>query len=281
MSHPHDYPLSLPQDFSTLEVRPLRKDETLKEVGRQPARLITTLTRYITSPDVSALSGSTNLSGRSDVSPPAASPSSSLKDLPLSEKAQGEQEPVQKRSSIFSRPWLCVLIFLTIAVVIALAVSIPLALHGHKSRRPASAPSSGNNLQSVNSTGTGNSSSYISVGSKLASLAWNDSSGTAQQRLFLQNNQNIIVEMDWNSASKSWVQRQIVGSAKANTPLAAVTTDPQEASPVRHLHSDMAPSVSFLLTARSDNHGLCPVPLEPTCRLDLLFHSERVSSITI
>ncbi|KAL8718500.1 MAG: hypothetical protein Q9225_004368 [Loekoesia sp. 1 TL-2023] len=66
------------------------------------------------------------------------------------------------------------------------------------------------------------SASQLLESTTLATAAWNDTSGTLQQRLYVQANDNNIWELSWNSEAKRWAtSSETVAQAKPGSPLAA------------------------------------------------------------
>lgn len=56
----------------------------------------------------------------------------------------------------------------------------------------------------------------------LSTAAWNDTSGTLQQRLYVQAHNNSIWELSWDSVGKSWsTSSRSIAQAKRGSPLAA------------------------------------------------------------
>lgn len=67
----------------------------------------------------------------------------------------------------------------------------------------------------------------ISNTSSLASIAWNDTNGIMQYRVYWQGEDNIIRESAWNATANLWqLSNSAIGIAKANSPLAAVVSGP-------------------------------------------------------
>lgn len=66
----------------------------------------------------------------------------------------------------------------------------------------------------------------ISNTSSLASIAWNDTNGIMQYRVYWQGEDNIIRESAWNGTASLWrVSNSAIGSAKPKTPLVAVVNN--------------------------------------------------------
>lgn len=66
------------------------------------------------------------------------------------------------------------------------------------------------------------SASQLLESTSLATAAWNDTSGTLQQRLYVQANDNNIWELSWSSWARSWVtSSKTLAQAKPGSPLAA------------------------------------------------------------
>ena len=237
MSHLHDYAMSPPEDFSTLEVRPIRKDETLKEVLRQPARLVTTFSRIVGSSDVSAVSGSYDASQRSAISPPSVTSSSnSVRDLLPDKEANGDTPQKPRRICGLSLRIFWPL-FISVLLVIAVAIGVPVGLHVQRGSKAAASSSPGPTLPTAtpqlvpapHGPGASNSSSVaISPSSKLASMTWIGLDGVLQYRLYFQDDQQMIRETAWNASSKSWALTQTIGKAKLASPIAAVVTGPSD-----------------------------------------------------
>lgn len=67
----------------------------------------------------------------------------------------------------------------------------------------------------------------ISNTSSLASIAWNDTNGIMQYRVYSQGEDNIIRESAWNATANLWqLSNSAIGIAEANAPLAAVISGP-------------------------------------------------------
>lgn len=103
-----------------------------------------------------------------------------------------------------------------IAVVIAVPVS--LVVRG----KTSSARTHASNVSPINPASISNTSS-------LASIAWNDTNGIMQYRVYWQGEDNIIRESGWNGTATMWrVSNSAIGSAKPNSPLIAVVSDPAD-----------------------------------------------------
>ena len=241
MSHPNDYPMSPPEDFSTLEVRPVRTDEGLKEVVKRPPRLITAFSLRQSSGGVSALSTLKGLSEKtSSVSPPTATTSSTLSTddlLPSKESAVETQTEIREpRGPAHKR---MIYILLILVAVVGLAVGIPLGLHLRKgsnstpstiptalpSAVPPSSPASATFDQSASHTA-------IDPSSKLASISWNGTDGVLRYRVYFQDKDQVVRESSWNASHNTWEASLAIGKARTKSPLAAVVTGPPDIQPV-------------------------------------------------
>lgn len=239
----HDYPQSIPQDFSTLETTPqtLRHDESFKELPAPPGL-------EVLSPDAVHLSNDARHSD-GDAPEVAHSPQSSpkpqslLSPLPASsfggisrglmnEKDYNDNYRAQRRICGWNSKtfWSsAILAALTIAVVVGLAVGLTVGLHNaHHKHENASNPSS--SQASSNATGINNSSNLgVSNSSSLAAIAFNDTFGIMHHRVYYQDDTGIIKESSWNSSTNLWhVSNPAIGQAKMNTPLAAIVTGPPQ-----------------------------------------------------
>ena len=231
--HHHDYPQSIPQDFSTLEVTPqnLRHDQSFTELPAPPGL-------EVSNPDAVHLSKDARHS-HLDALEVAYSPESSPEPKSLSSALpassfdgssgglMNEKEFNEKNNVWFGFKtfWFSVVLAaLTIAVVVGLAVGLTVGLH-HKHEK-ASNPSS--SQASSTATGINNGSSLgVSNSSSLAAIAFNDTLGVLYHRVYYQDDAGIIKESSWNSSTNLWqVSNPAIGQAKMNTPLAAIVTGP-------------------------------------------------------
>ena len=225
-------PESIPQGFSTSEVtsQTLRHGESLKElpgpsgleVLNPDAVHLPTDARhsYSDAPEVAYLTPiPTSLS-----SPLPASSFDGNSGRLLNEKERNENHrPPRKICGWASKPfWFSLaLAALTIAVVVGLAVGIPLGLQ-NAHRRHESASDASSSQASNPATGVNN-------GSSLAAIAFNDTLGILHHRVYYQDDAGEIKESSWNSSSKLWqVSNSAIGQAKMNTPLAAIVTGPPQ-----------------------------------------------------
>ena len=231
----HGHPLSIPQDFSTLEVTPqtLRHDNSFQELPTPPRM-------EVLNPNAVHLSRGSrhNLWDAPEVAySPESSPKPSSLSLPfpassidgsfggfVNEKEVFHNHRAQRTicgwaSKIF---WFSVvLVVLTMAVVVGLAVGLTVGLqNAHRKNGKASDSSS---LQgSTAASGVSNSSS-------LAAIAFNDTLGVLHQRVYYQDDAGIIKESSWNSSTNLWqLSNPAIGQAKMNTPLAAIVTGPPQ-----------------------------------------------------
>ncbi|KAL8752935.1 MAG: hypothetical protein Q9184_005577 [Pyrenodesmia sp. 2 TL-2023] len=69
------------------------------------------------------------------------------------------------------------------------------------------------------------SASRLLDATTLTSAAWNDTQGTLQQRLYVQDDDQMIRELSWNSSTSAWfTSNQSLVEAKFGSPLAATVT---------------------------------------------------------
>ena len=104
-----------------------------------------------------------------------------------------------------------------IMTIVVIALPVGLVVHRGKT---SSAHANASHVSPSNPTAISNTSS-------LASIAWNNTNGIMQYRVYWQGEDNIIRESAWNGTASSWrVSNSAIGSAKPNTPLAAVVSSP-------------------------------------------------------
>ena len=235
--------MSVPQDFSSLEVHHRRTDDGLKEVDHQSSGLLGTFSgiEAYDSRSVSPLPESYNAgSQRSTLFPPSHfSTANSLSTL-VPDKEAGPATPAestQRARRICGLPangfWL---LLATTLIIIAVAAGVSVGLYVHKDHTPASPTTNGNSLAATTQSSLASPSASSAApdavprdpSSGLASVAWNDTKGTAQYRVYYQDNQNAVKEFAWNASSNAWEQTQTLGKAQAKTPIAAAVTGPQD-----------------------------------------------------
>ena len=241
--HHHDYPQSIPQDFSTLEVTPqtLRHDESFKQLPAPPGLEVLNPNAIHLSKDARH----SHLDAPEVAYSPQSSPKPELLSSPLpaspfdgssggftNEKEFDDDHRAQRticglasKISWFS----VVLAALTIAVVVGLAVGLTVGLqNAHRKHENASGSSS--SQASSTATGIINSSILgVSNSSSLAAIAFNDTLGVLHQRVYYQDDAGKIKESSWNASTNLWqVSNPAIGLAKMNTPLAAIVTGPPQ-----------------------------------------------------
>ena len=108
------------------------------------------------------------------------------------------------------------LLLLVVAITVGVAVGI--TVHGGK-RHPTT-------LDSPPSIGTTNTTSpTLSTKTGLASVAWNDTDGITQHRVYYQDGDGYIRESSWDPWTISWLSTpEPIGRAKPGTPIAAAVT---------------------------------------------------------
>ena len=239
----HDYPRSIPQDFSTLEVTPqtLRHDESLKELPAPPGLEVLhsdavhlskdTRDRHLDAPEVAYSSQSSPKPQWLSSPLPASSVSGSSGGF-LNEKEFNNNHRAQRTiGGLASRTFWCSLVLaaLTIAVVVGLAVGLTVGLR-NAHRKHENASSSSSSHASSTATGIINGSSFgVSNSSSLAAIAFNDTLGVLHQRVYYQDDTGNIKESSWNASTNLWqVSNPAIGLAKMNTPLAAIVTGPPQ-----------------------------------------------------
>lgn len=265
--------MSHPQDFSNLEVTSLpnsttlqnftggRPDEGFKEVTQLPGRL------FLAHPSNgssrrSSLSGPSPLSHlspfnfqrRTAESSPSRtqSPVLSFSNLFVESGPTKYSKPMQVRRCGISLKAFWILIAILLALV-ALAVGVAVGLIVYK-RETAAALSASNHKSDGTSTSSPRASSpatatptiapnaRLTDRSGLASVAWNDTAGVTQYRVYYQNDDRTIQESAWNKTSNAWTKTQIIGQAKDKSPIAAAVTGPQDFAFVRLSHRGLVSS---------------------------------------
>lgn len=104
-------------------------------------------------------------------------------------------------------------------LMIALVITVPVGLFVGRGKHSL-AHANGSNVSPSNPTAISNSSS-------LASIAWNDTNGIMQYRVYWQGEDNVIRESAWNATANLWeLSNSAIGSAKADSPLVAVVSGP-------------------------------------------------------
>ncbi|KAL8917098.1 MAG: hypothetical protein Q9208_008137 [Pyrenodesmia sp. 3 TL-2023] len=113
-----------------------------------------------------------------------------------------------------------VLLLVIIAAVIGGAVGGTVG----RNRRDQPSPPSPIGASSEAATAVPSASRLLDV-TTLTSAAWNDTRGTLQQRLYVQDNDQMIRELSWNSSTRAWfTSSQSLVEAKSGSPLAATVT---------------------------------------------------------
>ena len=231
----HDYPQSMPQDFSTLEVSPqaLRHVESFKDLPAPPGLEIQNPDAvhlpmkarhsYADAPEVAYSSQSSPepklLSSPFTPSSFAGSPGGLMNEKGFSDTHRARRTICGLPSKTF---WCSVIsAALTIAVVVGLAVGVTVGLHNaHLKHEKASSSSS----SQASSPATG-----INNGSSLAAIAFNDTLGVRHHRIYYQDEAGNIKESSWNTSTNRWqVSNSAIGQAKMNTSLAAIVTGPPQ-----------------------------------------------------
>ncbi len=238
--------MSVPQDFSNLEVILQRSDDALKEVQQTPEKWLVPFENFkqVAFSDAKEVAGhrattsitsqqwgkSFNKPQLSVVSlPPTESSFNSPKDL----LPQQNQHP--KRICYLPAKGFWLLLGAILAII-ALAVGIPLGLHSRKNGSSSgSSPASSSSVAPSSPSTSALPPPPTSVdlnndSSGLASVAWNDSNGVAQYRVYFQDRQNAIKESAWNASAHIWQETRSLGVAKAKSPLSAAVTGPQDFS---------------------------------------------------
>lgn len=231
MSHPSADPLSIPQDFSNLEVVLRRTDEGFKEV------------RVLSSDELKEVHNPSNTSEKyyngsplSVKSPPSAlsSTGSFARSLPDKE-GPVPGEPRAKRICGLPAKGFWLLLALTL-VAASVAVGVPVGLYVHK-MNAAPATFTGSSLAVASGPSPGSPAATSSApappafrdaSSGIASVAWNDTNGVAQYRVYYQDDKLSIKESAWNASSNKWQDTGSIGTAKNKTPIAAAVTGPQD-----------------------------------------------------
>ena len=227
----HDQPHSNPEDFSTLEVAPqsLESDDTLKELqfteGLSPINLKGTRFSQYNAPEPTHLPPYTvkdtipTLSDHSPITDPSLGGSSGIW---LAEKDSGSQTFKQDRRICGIRAMFFWLLLTLAIVTVAAAIALPLALT--VGRKNPSAPQSSN----PGASAPASSATAVSYNSGLAAIAFNDTGGLMHYRTYYQDNNGTVKESSWNSSGKTWyISNAAIGTAKLNSPLAAIVTGPQ------------------------------------------------------
>ena len=226
MSHPSDFPMSVPQDFSNLEVVYGRSDEGFKEV-----RLFDADKEVHKAKDLGKEVHNANSFVRSPL-PTVSSTTTSTYSLPDKEGSSiGEQRPKRTCGLPVKVFWL--LLGLTIVAAAAVAIGVPVGLYYLKKTPPS--PGSSLSVASNSSLGTTESSpppASVPVAPReaspgLASVAWNDTNGVLQYRVYYQDDKLAIKESAWNASGNKWQQTRSIGTAKAKTPITAAVTGPE------------------------------------------------------
>ena len=259
--------MSVPQDFSNLEVIWQETDEGLKEVQSTPDKLVVWQTDeglkevqhtpdkllvpgddfkevYITKTSlVSQLWGkSFDKSHLSAVSLPSAQSSFGSSTTVLEEDShlpEGTQH--RKRTCGLSTNVFWIMLA-GLVVLAALAVGIPVGLHIRNSERVSTMLANGASLSAAPNPSPSSTTHAppapldLNNGSSgIASVAWNDTKGVTQYRLYFQDSQQTIKESAWNSSRQKWIETRSIGVAKAKTPITAAITGPQDSSFVSFL----------------------------------------------
>jgi hypothetical protein len=147
-------------------------------------------------------------------------------DLPMvSDKWDDEISPGAGRRTFSSlRKHLLWVLAITIAVLLIVGAVVGGVLgsrHHHNNVSPASPSRNGSTPL------TGPTYKAIRQDSQLAAVAFNDTSGTTQYRVYFQDSTNLIKESSWNSTSQRWfVSNSNVTKAKPSTPIAAAAVGP-------------------------------------------------------
>lgn len=142
----------------------------------------------------------------------------STESTPGEKRSELADSRLRQRTVFSLRPrsfWLALLSsILVLAIVIGVTVGMTV-------RYASKSSSSQHNPSAPSETPDATSSSLVNR-SGLASVAWNDSSGVTQHRVYYQDANNLIREPSWNMRTLMWLQKpEAIGQAKPSTPIAA------------------------------------------------------------
>lgn len=143
-------------------------------------------------------------------------------------------------------------------VVIAIVISAAVGVTVRNAKHNASLQASPLSPVSTSVPTSNDTSSGLSSETGLASVAWNDTSGKTQHRVYYQDADNFIRESSWDVMNLTWVQMSDpIGQAKPNTPIAAAvasSTTFRFVSPFYGKNFTVKPSSDQLLA----NQCICP-----------------------
>ena len=250
--------MSVPQDFSQLEVFHRRTDEGLKEVQQTPDKLLVphdsgdalkevqqTPDKLLAVPfrdskevafdDSKEVHNSTRTSLISHLWGKSfdKSPTSAQSYLGSSTTLLPEDKPRRRRICWLPAKIFWILLAATL-IVIALAVGIPVGLLMSKNKSGISS-ANGSNLAAAPKPASAPAppppaapANLNNDSSGIASVAWNDTHGVTQYRFYFQDSQQTIRESAWNSSAQKWMETQSIGVAKGKSPITAAITGPQD-----------------------------------------------------
>lgn len=131
--------------------------------------------------------------------------------------------------------WLIAIAALLVAAAVVGGVVGGLSRHKNSPPLSNSDPSSSSSSSAPSGSPAPALPQTLGNSSSLASVAWNDTNGVMQYRVYFQDANDTVKESTWNSFSKKWyVSNEFVAKAKRASPLAtAVKADEYFVS---HLH---------------------------------------------
>ena len=211
------------QNYSTLEAR--RPESGIEPVGNVPSRSPTaqssTNALLSTSPpaSVAASQGDPGIivaSPQHCITTPSTLESSDPTVHQFVPEEGLELKPQHRR--IFNlRPKYFWSVFAFILLVVAVAVGVAVGLTVRDDKRYPTTVDSPLPIGTTNNT-----SPALSRRTGLASVAWNDTDGITQHRVYFQDGDGYIRESSWDPWTMSWLSTpEPIGRAKPDTPIAA------------------------------------------------------------
>ncbi|KAL8894185.1 MAG: hypothetical protein Q9207_008535 [Kuettlingeria erythrocarpa] len=203
-------------DHSDLEVGHPKEPYSTLQVGQQP-ELYSTL--QVKKPDLSPYDTQKQLGRPFDSYDAAAPEMVDFDSIHPSKVVPGPRSTILGlRRGTF---WI-VLVLLVIVLAAVIGGAVGATVRRNRSDEPSPPSPIGNFSEAA--TALPPASRLLDL-TTLTSAAWNDTQGTLQQRLYVQNDDHTIRELSWNSSTRAWfTSSQSLVEAKSGSPLAAAVT---------------------------------------------------------
>ena len=211
------------QNYSTLEAR--RPESGIEPVGTVPSR--SPVAQPSTNALVSTSPPASVASSQGDPGIIVASPQHCITTPSTLESSdpivhqfvpeEGLELKQQHRRILYLRPKYFWSVFALTFLVVAVTVGVAVGITVRDNKRDPTTVDSPLPIGTTNST-----SPALSPRTGLASVAWNDTDGVTQHRVYYQDGDGYIRESSWDPWTISWLSTpEPIGRAKPDTPIAA------------------------------------------------------------